>query len=364
MRIGLLIYSSLESISGGYLYDRQLVAFLRRSGDIVEVISLPWRNYWRHLMDNFSADLGEQLVHAGLDVLLQDELNHPSLFYLNRRLRGQLRFPLVTIVHHLRSSERHPGGLHWLYRMVERRYFNTVDGIICNSQTTCRSVSKLGVALSGIPQLVANPAGDHIAKYLSEEQIQLRSASFGPLRLLYVGNVIPRKNLLSVLVALSGLEDEPWTLKVVGSLESDHRYAELVRRKVAEFGLSDRVELCGSMNEIDLQGAYESSQVLVLPSQYEGYGIAYLEGMAYGLPAIASTSGAAGEIVSDGRNGFLVTPGSVDELRNRLHRLICDRGLLLKFSLAARERYLAQPNWSQAGESIRNFLSSLIQERR
>ena len=52
MRIGLVIYGSLDTISGGYLYDRKLVEFLLHHGDQVEIISLPWRDYTRHLMDN------------------------------------------------------------------------------------------------------------------------------------------------------------------------------------------------------------------------------------------------------------------------------------------------------------------------
>ena len=96
MRIGLIIYGSLETLTGGYLYDRLLVDHLRRQGDQVDIISLPWRTYGRHLGDNFSRDLWRRLRHAPFDALLQDELNHPSLFWLNRRLRRYIRYPIVT----------------------------------------------------------------------------------------------------------------------------------------------------------------------------------------------------------------------------------------------------------------------------
>ena len=87
MRIGLVIYGSLDTFSGGYLYDRKLVAHLRDAGDEVEIISIPWRNYAAHLTDNFSASLLRRLAGSRFDVLIQDELNHPSLFWLNQRLR-------------------------------------------------------------------------------------------------------------------------------------------------------------------------------------------------------------------------------------------------------------------------------------
>ena len=64
MRVGLVIYGSLETISGGYLYDCKLVAHLRAAGDTVEIFSLPWRNYAQHLADNFSDALYEKITRA------------------------------------------------------------------------------------------------------------------------------------------------------------------------------------------------------------------------------------------------------------------------------------------------------------
>jgi hypothetical protein len=140
VRVGLVIYGSLDTVSGGYIYDRMLVEHLRRQGEQVEIISLPWRNYGRHLVDNASPTLYHRLRQVSLDVLLQDELNHPSLFCLNRRLQAQVGYPIIAIVHHLRCSEARPAWQNRLYRWVERRYLSTVDGFIFNSQTTKAAV--------------------------------------------------------------------------------------------------------------------------------------------------------------------------------------------------------------------------------
>ncbi len=63
----------LDTMSGGYLYDRKLVKSLRKRGDQVEIISLPWRKYAAHLTDNFHFRLPR-----GFDLIIEDELNHPS----------------------------------------------------------------------------------------------------------------------------------------------------------------------------------------------------------------------------------------------------------------------------------------------
>ncbi|NJN80819.1 MAG: glycosyltransferase family 1 protein, partial [Anaerolineales bacterium] len=78
MKLGFIIYGSLDTLSGGYLYDRKLVEYLRSQGDEAEIISLPWRNYFSHLTDNFTFKLP-----SGFDIVIQDELNHPSLIGAN-----------------------------------------------------------------------------------------------------------------------------------------------------------------------------------------------------------------------------------------------------------------------------------------
>ncbi len=99
--------------------------------------------------------------------------------------------------------------------------------------------------------------------------------------------------------------------------------------------------------------------MLAVPSQYEGFGIVYLEGMGFGLPAIGSTAGGAGEIIENGVSGLLVAPGGVEELADSLARLAGNRTLLAEMSLAARRRYLAFPSWDESMSQIRQYLLQL-----
>ncbi len=150
MKIGFVIYGSLDTLSGGYLYDRMLVDFLRAQGDAVEIISLPWRNYLSHLTDNLTVRLP-----TGLDILIQDELNHPSLLAANKPPHP---YPVFSLVHHLRCSEKRPHWQNAFYRVVERRYLRSVDGFIFNSGTTRGVVHAL--VDSSKPNLVAYPPTD------------------------------------------------------------------------------------------------------------------------------------------------------------------------------------------------------------
>jgi glycosyltransferase involved in cell wall biosynthesis len=307
-----------------------------------------------------------RLQDSRLDVLLQDELNHPSLFWLNGRLRraylGQQSAGclIISIVHHLRSNERHPAWHKALYRQVERRYLQSVGGFIFNSQTTRQAVAEMGIDLDVKPFDVVYPAGDHMHPDVREADIVRRSRQAGPLCLLFLGNLIPRKGLHTLLDALSSLTMDAWQLTVVGSPEMDKAYARAIQQQVARLHIGSRVDFCGRLGEAELARQMAASHVLVVPSTYEGFGIAYLEGMGFGLPAIATTSGGASEIITPGVDGFLLPPGDPLALADCLSLLMNDRQRLLEMSLAARRRYLAHPTWEDTGRSIRDFLQRLV----
>jgi glycosyltransferase involved in cell wall biosynthesis len=360
MRVGLLIYNSLDTISGGYLYDRKLVEHLQRQGDEVQVISLPWRNYPRHLVDNFSQALRQCLELAPIDILLQDELNHPSLFWINPQLRANIRYPIVTIVHHLRCSELRPAWQNRLIARVERRYLKGVDGFIFNSQTTRQVVSQIGIKLDRYPSIVAYPAGDRFNPQINAETIQQRTLQPGPLRLVFLGNLIPRKGLHTLLAALRRLPLPAWHLAVAGRLDIDPAYTQSIRSQIRSAGMEHNVRLLGPLEDEMLAAELKTSHLLAVPSSYEGFGIIYLEGMSFGLPAIATTAGAAGEIITHERDGFLVSPGDTTALAECIRQVERDRQRLLEMSLAAHQRFLVHPTWEQSLAQIRKFLQSLL----
>ena len=356
MKIGLIIYGRLQTLSGGYLYDRQLVEHLEAAGDEVEIVSLPWEGYGRSLLHNVWFALAEQLRLADFDLLLQDELNHPSLFWLNRRLRGHISYPIVSIVHHLRCSELRPRWQNWLYQLVEKRYLASVDGFVFNSQTTRQVVQSL--VGDAQPHVVAFPAGDRFQQTLTPEQVADRAQQPGPLRLLFVGNLMPRKGLHVLLEAVAGLPKSDWQLDVVGDTAVTPRYTQQIQQQINHHGLENNVTLDGPLNDETLSAQMAQSHLLVVPSSYEGFGIVYLEGMAFGLPAIAGRGGAAHEIISEGVDGFLVADAAA--LRQHLHTLHHNRARLTQLSHAAQDRFATHPTWADSMTQIREFLQSVI----
>jgi glycosyltransferase involved in cell wall biosynthesis len=354
LRIGLIIYGDLETMTGGFLYDRMFVKYLREQGDTVEVISVPWRQYGRSLIFNVSFSFLSRLKNLSPDLVLEDELIHPSFFMLNNRIRRTLQCPIIAVVHHLRCEEDHPRWANRFYRIIESRFFSSVDGLVCNSRNTAQTV--IGLTGNRKPLVVAYPAGDRFTSTLTEKDLALRAKRSGPLELLFLGTLIPRKSLHTLVSALSTIDTKLWHLTVAGSSVWDHGYTKAIHRKIHKAQLDDQISFLGEVPDPDLERLFEQSHLLVVPSSFEGFGIVYLEGMGFGLPAIASQAGGAAEVVTHGVNGYLVAPGDVGTLGSHIREIAENRGRLLEMSMAAHRAFLKHPSWAHTGKVIYDFL--------
>jgi glycosyltransferase involved in cell wall biosynthesis len=367
MDLAFVVYGSLDERSGGFRYDRRLVDHLRDRGHDVDVVSIPWSSYPAALTHNLGTGLPSRL--SGFDAVLEDELCHPSLVGVNRRVDA----PVVSVVHHLRSSEPGPRWRRAAYRAVERRYLRSVDAAVCNGETTRATVA----ALADLPDVVAPPAGDRFlsvggAATSSDDGAPRGSADGGttdrradvlrnadePLRLLSLGNLEPRKGTHVLLDGLARV-DADWQLTVVGGV-ADPGYARRLRRRVGELDVSDRVAFTGRLPDDAVADRLAASHLLAVPSLYEGLGLVYLEAMAFGVPALATTAGGASEVVTDGENGVLVPPDDPPAVADAVRRLADDPDRLAEMSAAARARFAAQPGWDDAAADVESLLAAVV----
>ncbi len=352
MRAGLVLYGDLGMTSGGFLYDRELVRHLRKEGDRVDVVSLDPAGARRGFPGKGATPLVSRLADFAPDLLLEDELAHRSLFSINSRLRARLGCPLIAIVHHLKCCEGRSGWRTGFIRRVEKKYLQSVDGFICTSRATLEEVSRLSPSR---PSIVAYPGGDRFGGKAEREALREKSEST-PFRILFLGNLISRKEVHTLISGLSLLGRSGWELLLAGSSAAEPAYARRISLQVKRARLEDRVKFLGPVADGALPDLFSRSHVLAVPSAYEGFGIVYLEGMSFGLPAIASSAGGAREIVREGVNGFLVSPGDPEAVAVAVWRLLEDRKRLLAMSLAALDRSAEFPGWEESCARVRNFL--------
>ncbi len=358
MRVGLVLAGDVDNRSGGFYYDRRLRDRLRERGHDTDIVSLPWRSYPRQLTDNLR---GRRIAARldGFDVVVEDGLAHPSLLAANRRIEA----PTVALLHMLASRAR-TGIARRAVRRIEGRFLSGVDAAIYNAETTRRDAAPLGAPGRSV---VAPPAGDRFAPEISVAAIRER-ASERPLDVTFLGNVVERKGLDTLVEGLARIERSPptdgpdadpdWRLTVVGDTDGDPAYVDRVRETAADAGIAGRVRFAGRLDDEAVAARLRETHVLAVPSRYEPFGMVYLEAMGFGCVPLATTAGGAVEFVRDGESGLLVPPDDPAAVADGLGRL-ADRDRLAEMGVAARETYDGWPTWTETLDDAVDFLETL-----
>ena len=298
MHIVFVIYGSIDTVSGGYLYDRHLIAALRRRGHSVQITD-------------------PSALRAGVgrrpDLYLIDELCHPH-FYRRRHWRTIGDTPAVAVVHHLAAEERLGGWSHWRHRGMEYRFFSRIQYAVYASRYTrssvvrwCRYYGDGVVALPGRAERPLTRPPPHNNTTLT---------------MVYVGNIIRRKGLHHVLQCMHHTRHLPYRLEVVGREDVEPHYVRALKKQLQRWRLTDRVHFYGYLSPEKKEHIIRNSRVMVMPSTCEGFGISHLEAMAYGCIPIASHRSGVAEIIEHGLNGFLVDPSDHQKLSALIARLV------------------------------------------
>ncbi len=126
-----------------------------------------------------------------------------------------------------------------------------------------------------------------------------------------------------LVAALAELIDLPWRLTIAGDLTRDCNAAAQLHRDIARHALAQRIDILGVVSSERLAALYAEADLFVLASYFEGYGMAYAEAVAHGLPVIGSNAGAIPDTVPQGA-GLLVAPGDVSAFAHALRSVIGD----------------------------------------
>lgn len=140
--------------------------------------------------------------------------------------------------------------------------------------------------------------------------VALPAVGSSPPHLLFLGSISPRKNPLVLLDALRTVLDRPWTASLVGPTGSDEDYAEAVR--VRADALDGRVQMLGSCRGEVLEAVWHATDLLVLPSSAETYGMVVTEALAHGIPALVPVrTGAVEALQGSGERDGMPCAGAV-----------------------------------------------------
>jgi glycosyltransferase involved in cell wall biosynthesis len=330
--IAFAVPGDLSTPTGGYTYDRRIIGELRRLGFGVDVIDLG-EGFPRPNAGTRAAALaklakippGVAIVVDGLALGVLPEV---------AALRG--RNPLIGLVHHPLALET---GLApeeaERFRASERAALASMQAIIVTSP----AIARVLVADYGV-----SPDALSIAPPGSERVSWVPGGSGDVVALLSVGIIVPRKGYDVLVAALATLADLPWRLTIVGDRRRDAQASARLDTDIVRRGLTARIAIEGAVPTERLAALYAAADVFVLASRYEGYGMAFAQAIAYGVPVIGTTAGAIPETVPVGA-GLLVPPDDVSALAAALRRLISDRDARARLADNARAAANLLPTW-------------------
>jgi glycosyltransferase involved in cell wall biosynthesis len=346
-RVVFAVPGSLDTPTGGYVYDRRIMAELRQLG---------WNVDYLNIGDGFPAP-DEKTRSAARSLLSAIPVGEPIV--LDGLALGVLpdvaaelarQHPLVALVHHPLALE---SGLTTeranALRRSERAALAEVREVVVTSPATAKLVvSDYGVPANHIT--VARPGNDPVLP-------SAREPNDVP-HLLSVGAVVPRKGFDILVSALAALADVPWRLTIVGDLTRDPNQAAKLEVLISRHGLTDRIETIGTISPSLLAILFGKADLFVLASRFEGYGMAYAEALSHGLPVVGTTAGAIPDTIPKGA-GLLVPPDEPAALAAALRSVIVDADRRRLLSEAALVAARTLPTWQQSASIFAATLDRL-----
>ena len=177
----------------------------------------------------------------------------------------------------------------------------------------------------------------------------------GVVRLLSVGSVVPGKGYDLLIAAVANIPDLPWRLTIAGDQTRNLAASAQLKADIAAHRLAERVAVLGAVTPQRISELYLASDLFVLASRFEGYGMALAEAIAHGLPVVSTMAGAIPDTIPAG-TGLLVPPDDVAALTQALRRLISDRAERQRLAMNARTAATQLPTWQ---ESARLFAAAI-----
>lgn len=338
------IPGDLQTLTGGYGYDRRLIAGLQALG--LSVAHMPLSGAFPTPDAEALADAearfaalpdGAIVVADGLAFGVMDEIAE----------RHGARLQIIALCHHPLALE---AGLTaeqaQRLQLSEQRALQAACSVLVTSAPTAKlltqqfsiSESKITVALPGTDrQTFAACAGN-------------------PPVLLTVATLTPRKAHDVLIEALAQIRELPWTARFVGGMEFDPAWAAALREKVQACGLQQRIHFLGGLTA--LENEYDGADLFVLPSLFEGYGMAFAEALAHGLPVVAARAGAVPDVVPESA-GILVPPGDAEALAEALRGLLSDPARRATLQRGAQEAAGKLPTWTDTAHIVAALINRI-----
>ena len=333
----LAVPGEINTVTGGYIYDRRLLEELRAAGRGMQLVTLP---------DSFPFP-SPQEMDAAMHALLALPETCPVIIdglafgALDPARVGLIKAPIVALVHHPLALESGlPQDVQDHLWRTERDNLRHAAQIIVPSPHTREILSerydvpaaRIHVALPGIDLPVPDTWDATVAPQ-------------GAPLILSVGILHPRKGHDVLIDALALVADQEWHAEIVGNPWEKGHY-DALQDRIRQAGLSDRINLAGRVSDEALEQLYRRASIFALATRYEGYGIVFNEALVHGLPIVSCRTGAVPDTVPAAA-GLLVARDDATAFAGALRALLTDQSLRTDMAEAARQAGARLSSWGE-----------------
>ena len=339
-----MIPGDIDTLTGGYLYEKRLLSGLRDLGHDMQHLQLP-ASFPDAGPDDMACAVGmlQSLDPARpliLDGLVSGAIDPAGL--------ATVRAPVIAMVHHPLAEE---SGLNEARQsqllQAERENLRLSRHVLVPSPHTRRIL---------IDRYDVRPAKITVARP-GVDKTRLPRAPVSPPLILSVGILHPRKGHDVLIAALTRIAHLDWQAVIVGN-PWDRSHAAALQDMVNASPVAARIQLAGRVSDTRLRRLYARASVFALATRYEGYGIVFDEALLNGLPVVSCDTGAVPETLPTGTR--LLTP--IDDpaaFAAALDRILSEGALRERLTLAAEAAGQALPDWRDTATTASKVIAAV-----
>jgi N-acetyl-alpha-D-glucosaminyl L-malate synthase BshA len=279
-----------------------------------------------------SSRLVDVIQNSQIDVLhVHYAIPHAYAAYMAKKMLLDIgvQIPIVTTLH---GTDITLVGSHPFYRPAVTFSINHSDRVTAVSESLRQDTLRLfdiKTKIEVIPNFIDTEKINRLGKPCERSLLAQKEEKI----LTHISNFRPLKRIMDVIKIFEGLSSEiDCKLMMVGEGPEKVKAIEYVEKT----GLEDKILFLGNSNEIDKILCY--SDLFLLPSEKESFGLSALEAMTHGVPVISSNAGGISEVNIDGVSGYLADIGDVDTMIVRAKELLSNDVLHAQFKKQAKEQ--------------------------
>lgn len=292
-----IIASNFQNAStGGLIWMNRLAEYARRNYEKTKIIDLAKSNSW----------MAHNRLVGPIYFLMLLLRRGNSFIFIDHSLHMRFFVPLLTsfflkrnnyavICHHLFYKIRNNRIRRAAEYLSEKTLLRNARIVIVPSAKTSLDIKRLRVNENKIT--IVNPTLTYRAAEFPQREFRNK--------ILFVGNLEPRKGLDIIIKALSLIKDLHFSLDIIGSYHKQKKYFVYLKKMVDKYSLSKKITFYGRVESERIIGFYRKANILIFPSRHEGFGMVLLEAMSFGIPIVATDIPTTREIVENNVNGYL-----------------------------------------------------------